>query len=131
MKTEKHQLSKEDKKLFESMEGNYTTPNEKIFFKNIQYKQEFEVTALNDLLISEYENPDEIYLIRLYFEEYIIGKGIDTEGANEEHVMMLSEVLNLNLKELGFVERDLTLLQWLRECDYECVNYDRNYDLLR
>ena len=112
------------------MKGNYQSKNEENFFMNMQNKEEFQATALNDLLVSEYENPDEIYIVRMYNEEYIVGKGIGTDGANEEHVMCLFQALNLNLKQLGFLDRDLTLLNWLRECDYSVVNYERNYDLM-
>ena len=43
--------------------------------------------------------------------------------------MCLSDALSLNLKDLGFIDRDLTLYQWLRERDYDVVNYERNFDL--
>ena len=112
------------------MKGNYQSKKEENFFMNMKNKEEFQATALNDLLVSEYENPDEIYIVRMYNEEYIVGHGIGTDGANEEHVMCLSQALNLNLKELAFLDRDLTLLNWLRECDYSVVNYERNYDLI-
>ena len=120
----------EDKKLFESMKGHYQSVNEENFFKNMQFKQEYECTSLNDLIVSEYENEDEIYIVREYNEEYIVGHGIETDGVQEEHVMNLSEALALNLKNLGFLNRDVTLLQWLRECDYQVVNYERNYDII-
>lgn len=130
MNTKKHELWDEDKKLFESMKGHYQSVNEENFFKNMQFKQEYECTSLNDLIVSEYENEDEIYIVREYNEEYIVGHGIETDGAQEEHVMNLSEALALNLKDLGFLNRDVTLLQWLRECDYQVVNYERNYDII-
>lgn len=130
MNTKKHKLWSADEQLFASMEGNYLSVNEENFFKNMRYKQEYECTSLNDLIVSEYENNDEIYVIREYNEEYIVGHGIGTDGAQEEHVMNLSEALALNLKQLGFIERDLTLLDWLRECDYNVVNYERNYDII-
>lgn len=130
MRTEKNILWADDKKLFESMKGHYSSVNEENFFKNIQYKQEYECSALNDLLVSESENSDEIYVVREIYDEYVVGHGIGTNGAQEEHVMNLSEALSLNLKELGFIDRDLTLLEWLRECDYAVVNYERNYDLI-
>lgn len=131
MKSNKHQLIDSDSLLFKRMEGNYITANEENFFKNIQYKQEYEITALNDLLVSEYDNPDEIYIVREYYEEYLVGHGIGTDGAQEEHVMSLSEALSLNLKELGFLDRDITLWNWLRDSDYRYVNYSRNFDLTR
>jgi len=131
MSSEKNKLWDVDEELFASMKGNYVSVNEETFFKNIQYKQEYECTLLNDLLVSEYENDDEIYVVREIFEEYVVGHGIGTDGAQEEHVMNLSEALALNLKELGFIDRDLTLWDWLRECDYCVVNYERNYDILK
>lgn len=130
MKTIKHKLWDEDASLFSSMVGNYQSVNEENFFKNMQYKQEYEPTALNDLIVSEYENNDEIYVVRMYNEEYVVGHGIDTDGAYEEHVMCLRDALSLNLKQLGYIERELTLWGWLRECDYTVVNYERNYDIL-
>ncbi len=129
MNTKKHKLWDADARLFASMKGKYQSVNEENFFKNMQYKQEYEVTALNDLIVSEYENDDEIYIVRMYYEEYVVGHGIDSDGAQEEHVMCLSDALSLNLKDLGFIDRDITLLQWLRERDYDVVNYERNYDL--
>lgn len=130
MNNVKHKLLDEDAALFASMVGHYQSVNEENFFKNMQYKQEFEVTALNDLIVSEYENDDEIYIVRLYYEEYVVGHGIDSDGANEIHTMSLSDALALNLKELGFIERDLTLWEWLRDSDYAVVDYERNYDIL-
>lgn len=131
MTTQKHNMPKADSLLFESMKGNYISINEENFFKHLQYKEEYEITALNDLLISEYDNNDQIYLVRVEYEEYLVGHGIDTDGAQEEHVMTLSEALQLNLKTLGYISEDLTLLQWLRNCDYSCVRFNRNHDLER
>ena len=130
MNAEKNKLWNVDEKLFNSMKSKYISVNEENFFKNIQYKQEYECTLLNDLLVSEYENEDEIYMVREVYEEYVVGYGIGSDGAHEEHVMNLSEALALNLKELGFIDRNLTLWEWLRECDYIVVNYERNYDLI-
>lgn len=127
-KLSKHKLWREDEKLFEDMTKHYVSENEKNFFSIIRHKQEFEITGLNDLLVSEYENDDEIYIVREYYEEYVVGHGIDSNGENEVHVMNLSEALALNLKDLGFIDRNLTLLEWLRESDYRYVNYQRNWD---
>lgn len=130
MNIHKNKLATEDVLLFNNMETNCTSANEENFFKNMKYKQEYEVTALNDLLVSEYENEDEIYIVRECYEEYVIGRGIGTDGANELHVMTLSEALSIELSDIGF-GRNITLLEWLRESDYTYVNYNRNYDLVR
>lgn len=66
----------EDAALFASMAGNYQSANEENFFKDMQHKEEYEPTALNDLIVSEYENKDEIYMVRMYNEEYVIGHGV-------------------------------------------------------
>ena len=129
MKTNKNKLWDADAKPFASMKVGSLTPNEANFFSNMQYKEEYEVSALNDLLVSEYENDDEIYVIRMNYDEYVVGHGIGTDGAEEVHVMNLTEALSVNLKTEGFLNRDITLWQWLREKDYEIVNYGRNYDL--
>lgn len=125
----KNRLANEDVLLFEKMEKNYTSVNEENFFKHMKYKQENEVSVLNDLIVSEYENEDEIYVVRECYEEYVVGRGVGTDGAFEEHVMTLAEALAINLKEVGLTGRDITLLDWLRECDYKYVNYNRNHDL--
>ena len=88
----------------------------------MQHKEEYEITGLNDLLISEYENPDEIYLVRECYEECLVGHGIGTDGAEEEHVMTLSEALSLNLKEPCFLDLDLSLPGWLLESECRYVN---------
>lgn len=131
MTSKKHIIPKEDDILFRSMEGHYVSSNEENFFKHLQYKEEYEITGLNDLLVSEYENEDEIYLVRMYYEEYLVGQGIGSDGAREEHVMTLSEALALNLQDSGLLNQNITLLEWLRKRDYMCVNYNRNHDIER
>ena len=73
------------------MKGKYQSVNEENFFKNMQYKQEYEVSALNDLIVSEYENDDEIYIVRMYNEEYVVGHGIDYDVVNYERNFDLTE----------------------------------------
>lgn len=129
MEKSKNKLWDADYELFASMRNDSLTPNEANFFKNMQFKEEYEQTVLNDLLISEYENSDEIYLVRVEYDEYLVGHGIGTEGTEEVHVMNLADALAVNFKTEGFLDRDITLWQWLREKDYKVVNYGRNHDL--
>ena len=42
MNTKKHKLWDADARLFASMKGKYQSVNEENFFKNMQYKQEYE-----------------------------------------------------------------------------------------
>ncbi len=125
METSKNKLWEEDEKLFASMEGKYQSANEALFFRNMKYKQEYEPTLSNDLIVSESDNEDEIYLVRVEYDEYLVGKG---RGQNHEvHVMNLSEALSIDLSSVG-LNRRLTLLEWLKQRDYAGVLYDHNYD---
>ena len=120
-----NELIKEDKALFEYMETHYQSANEREFFEKLRYKEENVLTVANDLILSEKNNEDRLYIVRCIFEEYIVGK----EGCIEElHVMCLDDALKLNLKEGGFLDKDITLFQWLRARDYAGVEYDHNYD---
>lgn len=126
MNSDKNSLWDADEQLFASMEGNYTSANEANFFKNLHFKQEYEPTLSNELLVSEYDNDDEIYLVRVEYEEYLVGHG-SPPLQKEVHVMNLSEALATHLKDVGF-DKDLTLFEWLRMRDYADVRYNRNHD---
>ena len=82
-----------------------------------------------DIMFEE-DNDDHIYIVRCYYEEFIIGHGLKGKYDEEFHVMTLSEALNANLMQLGFLSRDITLLDWLRERDYEGIRYNHNYALM-
>lgn len=130
IKIPENKLWKEDEELFSSMEGHYISSNEKVFFEKMKYKMEYEIASSNDLIMFEEDNEDHIYIVRCVYEEIIVGHGIKDNYDEEFHVMTLAEALNANLKNLGFLERDITLLEWLRERDYEGVRYNHNYALM-
>lgn len=127
METNKNKLWDVDEQLFTSLEGKYQSENEAAFFRNMKFKQEYEVTLANDVILSETDNDDEIYLVRVEYDEYLVGKG--NNESNEAHLMNLSEALSLDLGTIG-LERSITLLDWLKERDYAGVKYNRNYDYL-
>jgi hypothetical protein len=112
--------------LFERMKGHYQSPKEENFFRNLEFKQLNKPTVCNELLVSEHDNADEIYLVRIEYEEYLVGHGLGNQQ-EEEHVMNLSEALAINLKNIGF-QRGITMWQWLKENDYKFVRYDRDYE---
>ncbi len=114
-----------DHELFASMNDKYQSDNEREFFTQLLYKQQWECTLENDLILSERDNESEIYIVRAWFEEYIVGRrGV----AEEQHVMNLSSALVLNLKEIGVEDEDITLFEWLRRRDYAGVRYDNDHD---
>ena len=120
-----NELTKTDLALFERMKGHYQSENEREFFEKLRKKEEEEFTFTNDLILHEFNNEDQLFIVRCYYEEYIVGSAIRRE---EEHTMDLSEALAINLKDAGLLERDITLFDWLRERDYAGVEYDHNYD---
>lgn len=91
----------------------------------MKFKQEYEPTLSNDLIVSESDNDDKIYLVRVEYDEYLVGKAGNEEL--EVHVMNLSEALSVDLSVVG-LNRKLTLLEWLKQRDYVGVMYDHNYD---
>ena len=117
----------EDIALFRRMEGNYQSDREREFFEKLKYKEENVLTVSNDLLMSEYDNEDKIYIVREEYSEFVVGR---EDVVDEQHYMNLSEALAANLRETGLLDRDITLFQWLRERDYKGVMYDHNYDEL-
>ena len=127
MNNTNNDLWPEDLELFATMEGKYTSQNEKEFFERMRQKMENEIAPSNDLIMFEEDNEDNIYIVRCVYDEFIIGHGLKGHYDEEFHFMNLSEALNANLKELGFTERDITLFDWLRERDYKGVRYNHNY----
>ncbi len=118
----------EDDELFKKMKENYQSDNEQEFFEKLLYKQQWELSMANDILLHEDNNEDRIYIVRVYYEEYIVGNA--THPADEVHVMNLSEALNLNLKEIGALDEDITLFAWLRRRDYAGIDYNQDIDYL-
>jgi hypothetical protein len=105
----------------------YKTQQEKIFFEKLKKKQLYEISTSNDIIVYECENDDTVYVVRVYYDEYIIGIANSTKDDSEVHVLSLSEALNVNLEDLGY-SKDMTLFEWLRQCNYVYAKYNRNLD---
>lgn len=127
MKTKENRLLQKDEELFSTMEKQYVSENEKEFFEKMRNKMERELAPSNDLIMFEEDNEDHIYIVRCVYEEIIIGHGFKGVYDDELHVMTLSEALHTNLKQVGFIDRNITLLEWLRDRNYKGIRYDHNY----
>lgn len=121
-----HKLWEEDSNIFSTIGKNCQSDNEKKFFDHLYEMQQWDCCLAGELLISEESNDDGLFMMRLIFDEYVIGR--DGAGYSDVHVMNLSNALSLNLKDSGFSSQDVTLQTWLQNTDYSCVRYDRNYD---
>lgn len=125
---ERHTLPIEDQYLFDTMSAQYVSGNEKVFFETLCNLEQWDYSVAHDFLLLGSDNDEHIFLIRVNYNEYLFGFD-DLQGNHiYEHVMNLSRALNSNLKQLGILNRDVTLLGWLRERDYKGVSYERNQD---
>lgn len=55
-----------DSQFFENLGGVFASPAEKDFFERMKYKIEYEPAVANDLIMSEHDNEDGIYIVRCY-----------------------------------------------------------------
>ena len=118
------ELPKEDEQLFKEVFARNLEYEERVFFEKMHDKECGEFAPSADLIISETDNEDQIFLVRYYFNEYKIGKvGVCLEWPI--YGDSLSCILNEDLYPL--LSRHVTLMAWLREQKYECVKYDGNY----
>ena len=126
MGTKGNELWDADKHLFAEMRTNSTSHEEYNFFQNMKFKQENEVSLSNDLIMSEDDNSDRIYIVRELYDEYVVGCATCPE--KEIHVMNLTEALKIHLSEIGYNHGGITLLDWLRSINYKGIAYNHNYD---
>ncbi len=124
----KNEMWVDDYELFAKMKDNYLSEKEREFFEKIFYKRQWECTIARDMLLLENDNEDKIYILRINCSEYIVGSAYNAK--DEVHVMCLSEALNLNLKEIGAMDEDITLFQWLRQRNYAGINYENDHDYI-
>ncbi|MGM9815436.1 MAG: hypothetical protein ACI304_00045 [Lepagella sp.] len=115
-----------DKLLFATMRNASITHEELNFFQNMKFKEEHELALSNDLIMSENDNADGIYIVRVEYDEYIIGCAAHPE--DELHTMNLSEALNTKLSQIGIMDRTKTIGEWLRSINYQGISYNHNYD---
>lgn len=122
-------LSDEDKELFAKMRLSYASEAEKTFFSTLEYKEQYESAYANECLVFEKENEDNLYLLRRFYDTYLVGYCYAEGQARKYECETLADALLMRLDEcVGFPQK-ITLGEWLRKCDYSLVNYNRNHDL--
>ena len=121
-------LSEADLRLFADMKHAFRSLAEKNFFHKLEEKEQYEPAFANELLVYERDNHDGIYLIRKYYDVYLIGCQKADGSVAEYECDTLSELLQTNLSQCIAFPRQITVLEWLRESDYSFVRYNRNYD---
>lgn len=121
-------LLPEDTIMLSAVGSNNETQEELIFFEKLRNKMENEPAWANDLLLSETDNEDGLYIIRCYDHEFIIGRYVEDSFHEEVHVMSLKEALETSLHLLG-LDSDLSLLDWLRRSNFKNIRYNNNFDM--
>ncbi len=126
-KTNENELWPEDEALFNNMESAYFSEAEEFFFHTLHEKMLNEYAPCGELLLSPRSNSDGIGFHREEYDEFIIGHLLPNEEYDDDfHVMKLSDALNANLMKIGYLDRNITFLQWLREQDYSHLDYNHN-----
>ena len=120
----------EDEVLFQKMDNNYISENERLFFETLREKMLTELAPCSELLLSEASNVDEVYFLRTQYDEFIVGQGIGENRKKEVHTMNLSEALNIDMKAKGFLSDTISFFEWLQKKDYRGVQYNQNYAYL-
>lgn len=128
--THENELWPQDEALFSKVENETISVSERDFFQKMQSKMLDENAPWPETLVWEHDNPDHLYLLRHGYDEFMLGKGTSREEwqHHEIHTMNLSDILAINLKDAGLLQRNIDVLQWLREQDFSCVRYDHQND---
>lgn len=121
-----NELWPQDKKLLNGLICHPISENERNFFIQLKSKMENELAPCKEVHFSERENEDGIFLLRDGYNEFIVGTEKDDVPDDYIHVMSLTEALSINLKTVEFIDRDETLLDWLRARDYKGATFDHN-----
>lgn len=108
--------------------NNAVSENERKFFTNLRQKILFETAASNDVLMNENDNDDGLYILRVGSDDILIGKNLSkpNEQSTPEEYSGIFLALQQDLHK--YVQRHVTLLEWLRERDYKGIRYDANND---
>lgn len=121
-------LSAADKSLFVQMRHSYQSDSERKFFEIMKRKEQYESAFSNELLVYEKENDDRLYILRKYYDTYVVGYCQPNGRIEEYECETLSALLFLQLDKCVGFPYVMSVLQWLRKFDYSFVKYNRNYD---
>lgn len=107
---------------------NATSDKEREFFKNIRFKILHETAFSNDVLMSDLDNNDGLFIIRSGIDDILIG--VNSYDASGKSVPCEYEGIFHALEQdlHRYIGRHISLLEWLRERDFRGIRYDANND---
>lgn len=113
---------------FREAYDNAVSDNEREFFEKIMDKQLHEVSFSNDVLMHDRDNEDDIYILRIGQDDYMIGtaRAVNNKPVPWEYESLFSF---LSSDMYDYIGRHVTVHEWLRERDFKGIRYDANNDL--
>jgi hypothetical protein len=118
-------LPVEDRKLYEKMNGHFVSEKERMFFDEMICKELYDCPmSVFDVIMSESDNEERIFIQKEYNSEYVIGRFLDEDKYTviDNRPLCLSELISTDLFTL--LNTHITVLEWLRKRDFAGVRYD-------
>ena len=123
---ENDQISQREVDFIDKRIAEARTNEERYFLERIKAKETGEFAPSADLLVSERDNADELFLVRYYFTEYKIDSMRASCGSSI-YCISFEDLMKEDLCPL--LGRHVTIVEWLREQKFACVGYYGNYAL--
>ena len=122
----KYELAEKDKELFKRMKKEAVSENERRFFKEMEYRQQYHLTTLDDLLPPE-NTEAKIGFYRFDTDGYML-----LVGRWENHVSEYGTLNDLMFDEWEQIEEINSpfhnMLEYLRSIDYNGIDYNADSD---
>ena len=122
----KYELDEKDKELFKRMKKEAVSENERRFFKEMEYRQQYHLTTLDDLLPPE-NTETKIGFYRFNTDGYML-----LVGRWENHVSEYGTLNDLMFDEWEQIEEINSpfhnMLEYLRSIDYNGIDYNADSD---
>ena len=125
-KMEKFELNEWDKPLFERMKKEAVSENERRFFKEMEYRQQYHPTT-NDFLLQIDDTEEKIGFYRFSTDSYMLT--VDSWGPDGflmEYGCLSDFLFSNSIREIR--PQFKNMLEYLRSIDYEGINYHADQD---
>ena len=125
-KPKKYELEECDRQLFERMKKEAVSENERRFFKEMEYRQQYHLTA-RDILLDLDNTEAKIGFYRFDYGWYMLMTGEwGTDGLFMEYVCLYDFLFDNYISEIR--PQFKNMLEYLRSIDYEGINYHADQD---
>lgn len=103
------------------------TPQEREFFEKLLFKILNETAASNDVIMSDKDNEDGLYILRVGTDDFQVGRVGDPNSPSYPYEYAgLFFFLASDLE--PYLHKHITVGEWLKERDYAGIRYDANND---